>query len=372
MKILVLLILTISICELTSLGTGIEQTPISEFYSFEDGDEGWQIKGTDLTLTSGVEIPWSISRTQERADDGNTSFALSLESFNSKGKIWLEKQFVVAPNSIYDVTVEFGLASTGGDLGANILITGVLQQSPQSALDLVPAFKDLVSNEDSSPGVYAWAQRKYEFVVRTGDDGLAYTVIGMWGTSQLRHIIFVDSVRVTLTLRENCEFYSFENGLEGWEPKVTGFEINTPGAWSVAPTSTIWEDPGESLKLEMNGFTDRARVWIQRAFAVEPRNKYRVFIDYAFHSDDAGDSTKFRILTGVFRNPPELDDDFEPAVQEKTTNAHGTWGWLHKKYEFTIKSKKKDTLIVIIGIAATRQEQKSYNFDSLCVSIAPK
>lgn len=365
--LLVVLIFSFHTLATNSTATGQE---LLEFYSFENDSEGWTASGTDLDLGSGF-IPWSISRSQERAEDGNTSFKLDLASLNSRGKIWIERQFIAEPNRIYQVSVEYALASTGGDLGAYTMITGVLTKRPETRTDLIPAYKDLASNENSSPAVYAWAERKYEFTVRTGDEGTLYAVIGMWGTSGLHHIVFVDSVRVTLSLKEECEFYSFENDLEGW----TTNSVDLGGGseeWSIVRSQEVWEDGASSVKFDLNNLNDNAKVWIERAFAVEPRNKYKVSLDYAFRSRDIGDIRGFRIIAGVFRNRPEAGGDLEPAFQEKTASTHGTWGWLHKSYEFTVKSKKKNALYVIIGVLSTHQAHRNYWVDSVCVTLTKK
>lgn len=365
--LLIVLIFSSHTLSTNSTATGQE---LLEFYSFENDSEGWTASGTDLDIGSGF-IPWSIARSQERAEDGNTAFKLDLASLNSRGKIWIERQFIAEPRRIYQVSIEYALASTGGDLGAYTMITGVLTKRPETRTDLIPAYKDLASNENSLPGVYSWAKRKYEFTVRTGDEGTLYAVIGMWGTSGLHHIVFVDSVRVTLSLKEECEFYSFENDLEGW----TTNSIDLGGGseeWSIGRSQEVWEDGNSSVKFDLNNFNDNAKVWIERAFPVEPQNKYKVSLEYAFRSRDIGDIPGFRIIAGVFRNRPEAGGDLEPAFQEKTTSTHGTWGWLHKSYEFTVKSKKKNALYVIIGVLRTHPAPRNYWVDSVCVTLTKK
>lgn len=343
----------------------------TEFYSFENDEEGWTVKATDLTLTTGDPIPWSITRTQERADDGISSFKIFLQSFNSRGKIWLEKPFSVEPNRIYQVKVKYALGSTGGDLGANTIITGALAKRPVTGIDLIPAYKDLASNENTSPGVFSWEKRNYEFTVLTGNEGTIYAVIGMWGTDSIQRFMYVDSVSVTLTLKQDCQFSSFESDLEGWTKNAVDLGSGSAD-WSIANNQEVWEDGNTSVKFELNNLNDNAKVWLERAFAVEPRNKYKVTLDYALRSRDVGDIPGFRIIAGVFRNRPEAGEDLEPAFQEKTASTHGTWGWLHKTYEFTVKSKKKNALYFVIGIMATQQAHRSYWVDSVCVTITPK
>ena len=126
------------------------------------------------------------------------------------------------------------------------------------------------------------------------------------------------------------------------------------------------------MRFDLNNLNDKGKIWIERPFAVEPGRKYKVTLDYAFHTFDSGDAPKFRIITGVFRSPPKTAEDLADAFQEQTTNTGYTWGWLHKTYNFKIKSKKKDTLYVVMGIWGTELAHRTYNLDSVCVTLTTK
>ena len=82
---------------------------ISEFYSFENDMQGWSTSGADLNLDE-----WSITRSQEMATDGLTAVRFDLANNNDRGKIWIEKPFLVEPNRLYEVNVSYSFASEDG------------------------------------------------------------------------------------------------------------------------------------------------------------------------------------------------------------------------------------------------------------------
>lgn len=346
------------------------QSETSDFFSFERGMQGWRKKATDLELGSGF-INWAITRGTEIAQDGSVSLKFVLDNNNDAGKIWIEKPFAVEPHQIYQVEVEYGFASQEfGDVGNFTVITGVLKESPETAKDLTPCYKDSTRNHAGRDEGFVWTTRKYAFTVRTDEKQTLYAVIGIWGTYETWRVYYLDSVRVTLTKKaENTEFFSFENELEGWAPKAAGVDaVNGSDEWSIAPSREIWEDGSGSLKFDLNNLDDRRAIWIERAFVVKRKKKYRVDVDYALGSDDCGDNPRFRLITGVLGKRPETGDDLAPAFQEDTTSC--AWAWLHKHYSFM--PEKTDVLYLVIGVEGTQSERRQYHFDSITVTITKR
>lgn len=341
----------------------------TESYSFENDFEGWSVNATDVGGNAPIE--WSVTRSQDRAKVGVTSIKCLLDNLNDAGKIWIERPFTVQPNRVYRVSVEYALAAINSQGGAGLftIITGVLKKSPKTREHLYPANKDSAHNGTTESG-YKWLDKKYDFVVRSDEQGTLYAVIGIWGTWEVRRIIYFYSVRITITEEpEETEFYSFESDFEGWVPNGTDLELGGGFIdWSIARVQEYaldGEDGTMSLKFDLNNSNEKGKIWVERPFSVEPKHKYKVTVDYAFHSRDCGDTPRFRIITGVFRKQPQSSDDLITAFQGKTTGC--VWGWALKSYEFTLKSKKSDMLYVVIGIRGTEQAHRTYNFDSVSV-----
>jgi len=344
---------------------------MTETSSFENDLEGWVAKATDVWGVT--PEAWSITRSQDTARDGNTSLKFFLDNSNDAEKIWVEKSFAVEPNRIYDVTVEYALASVSSELGAGTaftIITGVLKSSPATREELSPAYKDAATNGTDESG-YRWLEKRYEFTVQPDEQATLYVVIGIWGDWEVRRTFYFDDVRITISKKpEESQFYSFEDDLQGWTSNATDLDSGSGSIERVEQYALGGEDGKYSINFDLNSVNENGKVWIEKPFMVEPGRKYKVGLDYAFHSTDCTIEPRFRIISGVFRRSPETGEDLTAAVQEKTTSC--TWGWLHKSYDFTIKSKKSDTLYLVIGLWGTQKGHRTYNVDSVCVTITPK
>lgn len=361
------------------LATGGSPVPleISDSYSFENDLEGWSVNATDVW--GSPPEAWSVTRSQDMAKDGSTSVKFFLANSNDAEKIWIEKAFTVEPNQIYHVDVEYALASNEAstDVASSFtVITGVLAKSPKTRVDLAPAFKNSTRKPSSESG-YEWFDRKYEFAVRSDDQGILFVVIGIWGDWEVRKTYYVDDVRIALTKKpEGTQFYSFENDMEGWTPNATDLDFGGSSIdWSITriqPYSLGGEDGDSAIQFEINNVNQKGKIWIERPFLVERGSKYKVNVEYGLNSGDRGSNPRFTIITGVLRWRPETADDLVAAYQEDATS--GYWGWLHKNYTFKVKSKKSDVLYVVIGIWGTevvRQQDphRSYRIDSVCVTL---
>lgn len=173
-------------------------TPQQHFSSFEVDMEGWVADGTDLEHGNGT-LEWSIARSQENAKDGSTSLRFHLNNLNDAGKIWIERAFDVKPNHTYQVAVEYAFASADfGDFNLWRIITGVLQESPETRDDLTPTYQDETGNGMSSASGHVWLDKRYEFTAQSGSDGTLWVVIGVWGTWETARTYYLDGVLVTL------------------------------------------------------------------------------------------------------------------------------------------------------------------------------
>ena len=346
------------IAELFDPPTCLASSEISEFYSFENEMEGWSINGTDLNLDE-----WSITRSEDIAADGRTAVKFDLINNNDQGKIWIEKPFVVDPNRLYEVNVSYSFASADGPVGSFNIIAGVFKERPATRDDLIPAFRESTDKGKHKPG-YRWLDKNYEFAISSAQATSLWVVIGIWGTFEVGNIYYVDSVRVQITPKpDGSQFYSFENDMEGWTANATDA---APADWSISPSTDLWDDGVTSLKIDLNNMSGKGKVWIARAFAVEPGSKYRVSLDYSW----GGRFREYRIIAGVFRSPPVTADNLSLAFQDDLPNELPRW--IHRSNEFTIKSKKSSTVYVVIGVEGTAQTHREYFIDSVCVTLTPK
>jgi hypothetical protein len=176
--------------------TDIINTSAGNFHSsFEQGMDGWLPRGIDLELGNDT-ITWSIGITKEKSRDGLKSLKFYLENYNDAGKIWIEREFELKPNTLYKVDVSYSFATA--DYGqANLwnIITGALPESPKSSGDLV--YQGSTGNGFESDAGYLWLDKHYEFNLVTGSSGNVYIIIGVWGTWEVSRPYYLDDVNVT-------------------------------------------------------------------------------------------------------------------------------------------------------------------------------
>jgi hypothetical protein len=141
-------------------------------------------------------IEWSIAQSQERARNGSSSLRLFLENWNDMGKIWVERGFVLEPNTVYRVDVSYAFASADWDV-ANFfrVITGVLQEPPKTRDELVYQGGTGNGHPDSDVG-YVWLDSSYTFAVQSNVNGKIYVILGVWGVWETPRTYYLDSIRV--------------------------------------------------------------------------------------------------------------------------------------------------------------------------------
>ena len=165
--------------------------------------------------------------------------------------------------------------------------------------------------------------------------------------------------------------FSFEGGLLGWQP--VAIDVNdgqSIAQWSIEASSARMTDGSQSLKFYLNNMTDAGKIWIQRAFTVEPDALYRVRIRYSFATGDYGDLNLWRIIAGALAQPPKTRDE----LPYQGTTGHGGpndigYAWLDKAYEQELQSGPDGLLYVVVGVWGTWETPRTYYIDDLVVSL---
>lgn len=330
-------------------------SPIEESFSFENDFEGWAIP-RDSEL---------VTRSQERAFTGVTSLKLVCPA--AFQTVLIERPFSVEANQVYDVEVDYALASRVGrdSLSTTIptsfgLLTGASSQSvAQNFGQVFRAIQGSADNGENTSGNYQWLAKQFTFTARADVQGMIYIIIGM-SSSEGSSVFYLDNVQARIIKRpEPCEFFSFENDLEGWTANATDTgSQGTAASWSITPGST-------AAQFTIDNLSGNAKVWIEKSFPVEPKTPYRVIVEYGFLESLL--APKSRIITGVLNKPPQTADDLQPAFQEKA----GDPGYplKRKRYEFDVKSKKSGMLTIVLGIFAAKKTHQLYYFENVCITL---
>jgi hypothetical protein len=190
-------IMILLLCTTLFLAGCVDDTPDNGtppyYYSFETDMQGWQVDGTDL---SNPPINWSIEQSDDRATDGNTSIKLYLNNMNDAGKIWIEKQFELDPNTQYEVTIDYDFATSDfGSFNLFKIITGASLSNPETAGDLT--FQDDTGHHQEEDIGYTWLNKSYTLTVQTSANGTIYLSIGVWGTWETPRTYYIDAVNIS-------------------------------------------------------------------------------------------------------------------------------------------------------------------------------
>jgi hypothetical protein len=196
LAIIIIIIVIISIIYYVQLDINdLEEKPKfhTYTYSFENDMQGWNKSGIDLI---NPPINWSVNRTQTMAYNGSYSIRLYLENLNDAGKIWMERIFLVKPNTDYQVNINyyFGTADYG-DINLFNLITGVASSNPKQFNDLM-FMGDTGHHQETQDLV--WLYKQGSFNVKSSSDGKIVVFIGVWGTWETTRIYFIDDLTVSI------------------------------------------------------------------------------------------------------------------------------------------------------------------------------
>ena len=167
-------------------------------------------------------------------------------------------------------------------------------------------------------------------------------------------------------------FFSFEEGMQGWEARATDLELaNSTIDWSITRSQENVKNGSSSLRFILENWNDMGKIWVERSFAVKPDTRYTVKVSYAFASADWGDVNFFTIITGVLHESPTSRDEL--VYQGETGNGADSnvgYLWLEKSYSFSVESDATGKLCVIVGVWGVWESPRTYYLDNLKIVFA--
>ncbi len=165
--------------------------------------------------------------------------------------------------------------------------------------------------------------------------------------------------------------FSFENGMQGWEPDGTDLD-SPPVEWSIENSNKLSTVGESSLRFYLANLNDAGKIWVERKFSVESERTYNVKVSYDFASADYGVNL-WRIITGAMSskplegNKPNLIFQGDTGVGAKPENLE----WLRKDYEFTVNSGSDGNIFVNVGVWGTWETTRIYFVDNIHIQIEP-
>lgn len=185
---------------------------------------------------------------------------------------------------------------------------------------------------------------------------LALLTTLLMACDQVADIVFVPEFDVT---------YSFEAGLEGWFGN--GVDLADPSVtWSVEASSELASSGAIAARLYIDNTNGMAKVWIERAEAVEPSVAYDVDISFDFGTADFGEVNLWRILAGAHSASPGTAAAL--TVQDATGNGSASdvgVQWLQKSYRMRAVSDPGGRIHIVIGVWGTWETPRTYYVDNV-------
>lgn len=165
---------------------------------------------------------------------------------------------------------------------------------------------------------------------------------------------------------------SFETGLDGFASDGTDLD-DPPIEWSIQRTQEEADEGEWSVRLDLDNLNDAGKIWIERAFDLEPGATYDVDVTYAFGTSDFGDINTWTIIAGVDPANPEVVDDL--TFQGSTTTGEDEEVgvvWLDKSHSFTATAGASGELWVSLGVWGTSEFPRTYYLDDVRIEFTPR
>lgn len=165
---------------------------------------------------------------------------------------------------------------------------------------------------------------------------------------------------------------SFEAGLDGFASDGTDLD-DPPIEWSIERTQEEADEGAWSVRLDLDNLNDAGKIWIERAFDVEPGAAYDVDVTYAFGTSDFGDINTWTIIAGVDPENPEVVGDltFQGSTSTGGDEDVGVV-WLDKSHSFTATAGASGELWVSLGVWGTSEFPRTYYLDDIRIEFTPR
>ncbi|HET6362940.1 MAG TPA: hypothetical protein VFH11_12925 [Gemmatimonadota bacterium] len=165
---------------------------------------------------------------------------------------------------------------------------------------------------------------------------------------------------------------SFETGFDGFAADGTDLD-DPPVDFSIERSQEEADDGVRSVRLELANLNDAGKIWIERAFDLEPGVTYDVAVSYAFGTSDFGDINTWTIIAGVDPESPEMVDDltFQGSTSTGEDEEMGVV-WLDKSHSFIATAGAGGELWVSLGVWGTFEALRTYYLDDVRVEFTPQ
>lgn len=165
--------------------------------------------------------------------------------------------------------------------------------------------------------------------------------------------------------------FSFDGDASGW--RADGSDLDDPPVeWSIALATDAAASGSGSMKFFLDNMNDAGKIWIERAFSVQPNTTYDVTIRYKLRTRDYGEINLWPLLASAGSTDPETIADFE--TRGDTGNRASSdigYTWVDRELRVSGRSSENGTLWIALGVWGTWETPRTYWIDNLSIAIDP-
>ncbi len=169
--------------------------------------------------------------------------------------------------------------------------------------------------------------------------------------------------------------YSFETDMQDWVPNGLDLDHSPPLNWSIARNDSMASDGNVSLRLYLENWNDKGKIWVERKFEMKANQAYRVTIQFTFATCDFGSVNHWTIIAGALASRPQTVDELSPTYRDKTGNGHDSdigFVWLEKTYNSDMKAGSDGAIWVVIGVWGTFETPRTYFLDDAQITFTER
>ncbi len=186
-------------------------------------------------------------------------------------------------------------------------------------------------------------------------------------------ILVIIVVIATLPPPHKVEYsYSFETDMQDWAPNGLDLDHSPPLNWSITRNESMAVDGDTSLRLYLENWNDKGKIWVERKFEMKSNQAYRITIQFTLATRDFGSVNHWTIITGALASRPQSVDELSPTYRDKTGNGHDSdvgYVWLEKAYSSDMRTGDDGSVWVLVGVWGTFETPRTYFIDDVRITL---
>ena len=161
---------------------------------FEAGLTVWGA-GHAVPGDAGNASGWLVSRSYERAVEGNASARFEVDGSHGTATLWLQRPVPAAPDEARDVRLSLQASSDAA--GADIVLYAGFDP-PGNATAFIADAPDHAAGRHALAAGSNWQPEAFTWAMPTHGNATVWVALGLTTTEAARVVVFMDDVRIEL------------------------------------------------------------------------------------------------------------------------------------------------------------------------------